>query len=149
MFFCNKRMNHLVFMVYIYHPLTPGYVHVAVKVKTKSAYWKMYSGIPTIRTSKGNKIGSKNQRVWEMGGGGKITVFDWGKGILVRVIGRFEKIGVRFLDSTVDKYSMWRVEHSIANWICSEYCWFIVVDLCEANQLVVYKVKHLALREVL
>ena len=57
-------------MVYIYHPLTPGYVHVAVKVKTKSAYWKMYSGIPTFRTSKGNKIGSKNQRVWEMGGGG-------------------------------------------------------------------------------
>ena len=63
-----------------------------------------YSGIPILRTSKVDKnwfektvretkIGSKNRRVREIGD--KTTVFEEEKRLLVRVIGRFEKLRVR------------------------------------------------------
>ena len=54
-----------------------------------------YSGILIFRTSKGNENhGSKNRRVREIGG--KLQCLtEVGKQLLVRVIGKFEKMRVR------------------------------------------------------
>ena len=116
---------------YIPHPGSPW------RRKQKNAFWialKWYCNViqwnPDFSNLQGKpKLGSKNRIVREIRD--KITEFDWGEGklLLVRVIGRFEKMRVREIRIALNVFSLGKLKKWVYFWsISTFYCPFFNPD---------------------